>query len=164
MLFMSTGPFGSMLHKADYIENGIPVINPANIIDGAIVPSEKMMVSADTRNRLAAYILHEGMIIMGRRGEMGRCAVVSSDQDGWLCGTGSFFMQPSTHLFTQYINMFLSSPYSKGYLSGQSIGMTMDNLNQKILCNMPVPLPPLSEQKRIVARLGELVSLCERLK
>ena len=88
---MSTGPFGSMLHKSDYVPKGIPLVNPANIVNGKIIPSEKMMVSADTAKRLESYTLYTGMIVIGRRGEMGRCAVVSESENGWLCGTGSFF-------------------------------------------------------------------------
>lgn len=48
---ISTGPFGTMLHKSDYIQNGIPVVNPMNIVDSVIVPHWNMTVSqkiADT--------------------------------------------------------------------------------------------------------------------
>lgn len=43
-----TGPFGSALHKSDYVADGIPLINPMNIIDGKVVPIDKMQVSAET--------------------------------------------------------------------------------------------------------------------
>ena len=161
---MSTGPFGSMLHKSDYVENGIPLVNPANIVNGCIVPSNKMMVSAETAKRLETYKLHSGMIIIGRRGEMGRCAVVRSEENGWLCGTGSFFMMPSAYMYVYFISTFFSTPYAKTYLSGASVGTTMSNLNHKILSDMPVPLPPVAEQKRIVAKLEEILPLCDRLK
>ena len=164
MNMMSTGPFGSMLHKSDYVDKGIPLVNPANIVDGVIVPSDKMMISEKTRERLSSYVLHKGMLVMGRRGEMGRCALVTEIEDGWLCGTGSFFMQPNSYLFFQYISLFFSSPYAKQYLGGKSVGTTMNNLNHKILSSMPVPLPPLAEQARIVARVDELLALCDRLK
>ena len=161
MLNISTGPFGSMLHKSDYVNNGIPLINPMNIVGGRIIPSDKMMVSEESRLRLASYVLHEGMIVMGRRGEMGRCAIVNQNENGWLCGTGSFFMEPSNCILVQYVIVLLSTIYAKTYLGGQSIGMTMSNLNHTILTKMPVPLPPLAEQNRIVAKLEELLPLCE---
>jgi len=161
---MSTGPFGSMLHKSDYVEHGIPLVNPANIVNGNIVASDKMMVSAETVKRLESYMLRAGMIIMGRRGEMGRCAVVSEKETGWLCGTGSFFMTPSSYMFDHYLSVFFTTPYAKAYLSGASVGTTMSNLNHRILSSMPVPLPPLAEQKRIVTKLEEILPLCERLK
>ncbi|MDD6143013.1 MAG: restriction endonuclease subunit S [bacterium] len=164
MISMSTGPFGSMLHKSDYVAKGIPLVNPANIVRGTIVPSDKMMISTETAKRLESYTLRAGMIVMGRRGEMGRCAVVTDIEDGWLCGTGSFFIQPSSELYVQYISTFFTTPYAKAYLGGESVGTTMSNLNHKILSSMPVPLPPLAEQKRIVAKLEELLPLCERLK
>ena len=164
MYSISTGPFGSMLHKADYVSDGIPLVNPANIVNGRIVPSEKMMITPKTRDRLSSYILRNGMIVMGRRGEMGRCAVVTDLEDGWLCGTGSFFMEPSIELFVNYLSLFFRTPFAKAYLGGESVGTTMNNLNHKILRNLPVPLPPLAEQKRIVARLEELLPLCEKLR
>ena len=147
-----------------YVKDGIPLVNPANIVNGTIVPSTKMMVSEDTRIRLNSYILHCGMIVMGRRGEMGRCAVVTENESGWLCGTGSFFMEPAECLIVEYICRIFLTPYAKHYLGGESIGTTMSNLNHTILRKMPIPLPPLAEQKRIVTRLEELLPLCESLK
>lgn len=113
MLSMSTGPFGSMLHKSDYVSDGIPLVNPANIVKGKIIPSDKIMVSEQTKERLSSYVLRKNMIVIGRRGEMGRCAVVTETEDGWLCGTGSFFMEPSTIMFTDYISRLFSTPYVK---------------------------------------------------
>ena len=146
--YMSTGPFGSMLHKSDYVSNGIPLVNPANIVSSRIVPSERMMVSRETAERLSSYKLQSGYIVMGRRGEMGRCAIVTDAENGWICGTGSFFMEP----------------YAKQYLGGESVGSTMNNLNHTILNRMPIPLPPLAEQQRIVNRVNELLAVCDELK
>ena len=161
---MSTGPFGSILHKSDYIQNGIPLINPASIVHGKIIVAPEMTISVETAKRLEMYTLHQGMIVIGRRGEMGRCAVVTAHEDGWLCGTGSFFMKPNPGLYAYYISMFFSAPYAKAYLSGKSVGTTMSNLNHRILRKMPFSLPPLAEQKRIVSKLEELLPLCDRLK
>jgi type I restriction enzyme, S subunit len=87
---MSTGPFGTMLHRSDYVADGIPLVDPMNIVDSMIVPSVKMMVDEETRNRLAGYVLRAGDIVIGRRGESGRCALSGDREAGWLCGTGSF--------------------------------------------------------------------------
>ena len=81
---ISTGPFGTMLHKSDYVVDGIPLVNPVNIVDGRIVPSEKMMISNETRKRLSIYVLRTGDVVVGRRGELGRCAIVSDVEEGWL--------------------------------------------------------------------------------
>ena len=127
-----TGPFGSTLHKSDYVADGIPLINPMNIIDGKVVPIDKMQVSSETVERLSSFKVASDDIVIARRGDMGRCAVVQSEQDGWLCGTGSFVLRLPSILCPEYFAVCLRSPYSVEYLSGNSIGNTMLNLNQAI--------------------------------
>ena len=145
-----TGPFGSALHKSDYVTDGIPLINPMNIIDGKVVPIDKMQVSAETVERLSSFKVASDDIVIARRGDMGRCAVVQSEQEGWLCGTGSFVLRLPAILCAEYIAVCLRSPYSVEYLSGNSIGNTMLNLNQAILKSILLPIPPCNEQWKII--------------
>ena len=145
-----TGPFGSALHKSDYVVDGIPLINPMNIIDGKVVPIDKMQVSAETVERLSSFKVASDDIVIARRGDMGRCAVVQSEQEGWLCGTGSFVLRLPAILCSEYFAVCLRSPYSVEYLSGNSIGNTMLNLNQAILKSILLPIPPCNEQWKII--------------
>ncbi|MDE0072394.1 MAG: restriction endonuclease subunit S [Gammaproteobacteria bacterium] len=160
---LQTGPFGSSLHKSDYKMGGTPVVNPASIRNGKIVPVEKMAVGTDTLERLANFKLRAGDIVMGRRGEMGRCAVVAEDEDGWLCGTGSLILRLSDSVCADYLAMLIGSPDVREYLQGSSVGTTMRNLNQSILLAMSIGLPPLAEQRRIVAKVDALMALCDQL-
>jgi type I restriction enzyme S subunit len=59
--------------------------------------------------------------------------------------------------------MLIGSPYVREYLGGSAVGATMQNLNQSILLRLVVGLPPLAEQHRIVAKVDELMALCDRL-
>ena len=105
------GPFGSLLHKEDYIEGGHPLVNPSHIIDGKIVIDEKLTVSHQKYVELEAYHLKAGDVVMGRRGEMGRCAVVS--QEDLLCGTGSLLIRPKGKVTADYIQKIISFPSFK---------------------------------------------------
>jgi len=159
-----TGPFGSALHKSDYIENGTPIINPMNIVDGRIIASKSMMVSDETVDRLSSFMVEEKDIIIARRGEMGRCAVVTSTEAGWLCGTGSFDIRLSGFVNTDYIAHYIRSPFSIAILAGNALGNTMPNLNQSILKSLLVPIPPQAEQVRInigINRSDVLISRIE---
>jgi type I restriction enzyme S subunit len=160
---MQTGPFGSTLHKSDYVANGIPVINPQNLADGKIVPLQKMMVSQKTKERLSRYVLQEKDIVLARRGEMGRCAIVEKEQAGWLCGSGSFVIRIKKEVNANYLVRYLSSAKVKRILQKGSVGTTMDNLNQGILSQVPVPFPPLAEQRVIVGKLEALSAETKRL-
>ena len=160
---LQTGPFGSSLHQKDYEIGGTPVINPASMQDGKIVPVEKMAVGISTLERLASFKLRVGDIVMGRRGEMGRCALVTEQENGWLCGTGSLILRLPRCLYPKYLTMLIGSPYVREYLSGFAVGATMQNLNQSILLKMRIGLPPFAEQHLIVAKVDELMELCDRL-
>ena len=148
-----TGPFGSALHQSDYVDDGIPVINPQNIIDGTISTDHVKMVSEATRDRLREFTVHEDDIVIGRRGEMGRCGVVTSEMNGWLCGTGSFVIRLKDECLVSFAFFQISSPKVKQHLEDQAIGVTMKNLNQSILSSIQIPLPSLETQQAIVAEI-----------
>ena len=165
-----TGPFGSALHKSDYVADGIPLINPMNITNGKVIPIDKMQVSPETAERLSSFKVAPSDIVIARRGDMGRCAVVQPAQKGWLCGTGSFILRFPAVLCSEYFAVCLRSPYSVELMSGNSIGNTMLNLNQTILKSILIPVPPCTEQNRIInaifdadALLAEIANQSESL-
>ena len=110
-----TGPFGTALHQSDYVQNGIPVINPQNIADGEIRSEGAKMVSSDTRDRMAEFCIRDRDIVIGRRGEMGRCAVATAEMDGWLCGTGCFVIRLRPNCDVKFAFFQISSARVKAY-------------------------------------------------
>ena len=139
------GPFGSLLHKEDYIEGGHPLVNPSHIIDGKIVIDEKLTVSHQKYVELEAYHLKAGDVVMGRRGEMGRCAVVS--QEGLLCGTGSLLIRPKGKVTADYIQKIISFPSFKKMIEDMAVGQTMPNLNVPIVSAFKIIKPPMQVQE-----------------
>ncbi|WP_375580130.1 restriction endonuclease subunit S [Marivirga tractuosa] len=158
------GPFGSQLHKAEYITGGIPLINPIHIKNGKICPSDEYSISVEKRNKLPNYILKFNDIIMGRRGEMGRGAMVTKKEEGWFCGTGSLYLRPLPDLiYSPFLFYYIISPVVKEQLSGSAAGTTMMNLNKKIINNLYVPLPSIEEQYQIVQEIETQLSVCDKL-
>lgn len=158
------GPFGSQLHREDYIENGIPLINPMHIKDGQIVPDQSYTITVEKRDSLPNYILETGDVVMGRRGEMGRCGLVNQKENGWFCGTGSLFVRPKEEkVYPKFLYNYLRSDPVKKYLEENAGGTTMANLNLKIVSGVPVFLPTLEEQQRIVEEIESRLSVCDKL-
>ncbi|MCB9184079.1 MAG: restriction endonuclease subunit S [Flavobacteriales bacterium] len=160
---ISTGPFGTMLHKADYVPNGIPLVNPMNIVNSRIVPSDRMMVNDATRERLSSYVLRKGDVVIARRGELGRCALVTEKEAGWLCGTGSFFMRLSKEVDPEFFVLVFGSHLFKDKLQQLSVGTTMSSLNITILESLELPLPPVKEQRALLDRFHTLRESLDQL-
>lgn len=153
-----TGPFGSLLHKRDYVEGGVPLVNPAHITDSGIEPDHRKTVTQETASRLSSYRLSKGDIVIGRRGEMGRCAVVTDDEDGWLCGTGSFVIRSSGRCDPRFLVRLLRSEQIKRELEEIAGGAVMPNLSNTDLAGFSIDLPPLQTQATIVDELEALDS------
>lgn len=138
------GPFGSLLHKGDYIEGGYALLNPSHIIDGKIAPDSELTVSREKYEELSAYHLKVGDVVMGRRGEMGRCAVVPCD--GYLCGTGSLLIRTKGDVTADYIQKIISFPSFKKAIEDMAVGQTMPNLNVPIVSRFQIIKPPIEVQ------------------
>lgn len=151
------GPFGSLLHQEDYIEGGVPLVNPSHIKNGKILIDKKLTISSDKIKELESYRLKEGDVILARRGEMGRCAIVNKIEDGYLCGTGSIFIRPNDeNLDELYLYKVLSSNSFKNILENSAKGITMKNLNSKIVFDLDIPLPSMKLQDRFALSIEKI--------
>ena len=158
------GPFGTQLHKEDYIEDGIPLINPTHIKGGFITADISFSILKSKRDSLPNYILKEGDVIMGRRGEMGRCGLVTKKEVGWFCGTGSLYYRPDVKKVNPvFLYYNLSSQSVKKYLDDNAGGTTMANLNLKIVNDIPILLPSIIEQNKIVLEIESRLSVADKM-
>ena len=155
------GPFGSQLHKYDYVEQGIPIINPKHIRNHKILP--KIFITKEKANSLPQYILNENDILLGRRGEMGRTANISEVSSGWFCGTGSLFIRLGTLFNGKLYSWIISERRVVNYLEDKGSGTTMTNLNSTILNDLPIQVIPLKEQNQIVQEIESRLSVCDKL-
>jgi type I restriction enzyme S subunit len=161
---IATGPFGTALGTDDYQSGGVPVVNPSHIIDSTIVPDDEVTVSEATAERLAYWRLRPGDVVVARRGELGRAAVVGNGSDGWICGTGSLRMTPREGWATaRFLHAVLQAQFAREWLGQWSVGSTMANLNEAILGRLPLALPSTpSEQNAIIEELDRRLAHVDR--
>ena len=160
---IQTGPFGSQLHQSDYIPTGIPCIMPCNIGSNLnIICDNIAYISEEDLNRLAKHKTQEGDIVYSRRGDIEKCAYISSRESGWLCGTGCLKVSiDSTIALPKYVAYLLSTPESKAWLVGNAVGTTMLNLNTTVLSDFPICLPDLDTQKKVVEIIDSIADKIE---
>lgn len=155
--FIRTGPFGSQLHRSDYIDDlrGIPVVMPKDMVNGRIDTSSIARIDEETASRLKQHLLAANDVVISRRGDVGRTAWVFEDDLPALCGTGSMRVHPgvSESVRPEYLRFFFHTRLASDYLEGHAVGATMPNLNAGIVERMPVLVPPLAVQDVLAAVL-----------
>ena len=157
------GPFGTMLHKSDYVSGGVPVINPQHIKSNVIIPGSNVTISVAKAEELNSYKLRCNDIVMGRRGEMGRCAAVTEKEDGWICGTGSIMFKLKADFDAVFYAQILSSPDVVHYLEENATGTTMKNLNEEVVKHIPVPYITRQQQTIISQKIDAALSVCDSI-
>ena len=152
-----TGPFGSMLHQSDYVPSGIPVIMPQDIGNRVLDKSKIAYVGENDANRLSRYKVELSDIVYARRGDVEKHVFIGAEDVGALCGTGCLRVRVDTRKASPlYISFYLNRPETRRWISQHAVGSNMPNLNTQILGDVPLELPKIEEQHRIVAILDSI--------
>lgn len=159
---LQTGPFGSQLKASEYTAWGVPVVMPKDMTEGRILAADAARVPEEVADRLAKHRVRPGDILFGRRGELGRCGLVTHEQSGWLCGTGCLRFRPTSDISPDFLIQLLGTKTTASWLEENAVGQTMLNLNTEILGRLPIVLPPLPEQRKIAAILSSVDEAIEK--
>ena len=144
-----TGPFGSQLHMSDYVDEGIPVIMPQDIVDGTVSLENIVHICEDDYNRLIRYAVKVNDIIFARRGDIEKHAFITNNNK-LLCGTGCFRVRiTDSAVYPLFLSYFLDQLETRRWLAFHSVGSNMPNLNTAILSSVPVNLPNYATQVKI---------------
>jgi len=144
---------------------GIFLITASNIKKGFMDYTRKEYISEEEYSRRQSRgITKKGDLLFTTEAPMGNAALC--DLDVCSCGQRIITFQPyeeqiAVPLLFMY---FILSPQFQAQLLANCTGTTAKGIKADKLKHFLIPLPPLGEQKRIVARLEELLPLCERLK
>jgi len=116
----------------------------------------------------ARYWLEPGDLLFQRgntREYVGMAAVYDGPTKQFLFPDLIMRVRISQHMDLRFVHLWCIAPFARHFLSSNATGaqQTMPKINQGILRALPIPLPPLAEQHRIVAKVDALMALCDRL-
>ena len=163
---LRTGPFGTALNKSEHKKDGVPVWGIESISkSGQFTNSNKIFVDEVKAHELRSFEVLGGDLIISRSGTIAELCMIPFETKKGLLSTNlmKISLNHSVMMPEIFCHIIKGSTYIKESLKEMCSGSTRLFLTQKILKQLVFPLPPLSEQQRIVTKLDELMRYCDEL-
>jgi len=141
-----------------FIEKGIPFINAGNLSKNKIDTNKLNYISRDRFDLLSSGKIRKGDFLFCLRGSLGKFAIVDNIIEGAIASS-LVIIRGGDRVTTGYLLEYLRSSLCQNEIEKFGNGAAQPNLSAKDLGEFKIPLPPLSEQKRIAAILDKADSL-----
>ena len=148
--------------KDQLVDVGIPFVNAGHLVCGRVDLSEMNYISRDKFQQLGGGKLRYGDQLYCLRGSLGKHARFLHEGDAAIASS-LVILRPINHDVVPYLSCYLDSEIALAMLKRFDNGTAQPNLSSASLRIYQIPLPPLAEQHRIVAKVDELMGLCDRL-
>ena len=147
-----------------YVEgDGIPLITSRNFVDGKISFDDAKLISQSDHNSIKKRSgVDRGDILYSMiGGNIGNQVFVDTDREFSIKNVALFKYYTKKEPLPEYLNLFLKT-VTIG-LQNEAVGGAQPFVSLSLLRNIPFPIPPITEQHRIVAKVDELMALCDQL-
>ena len=153
------GPFGTQLKVHEFVQDGIPVIEMQNIKGDNFINIFRRFITEEKLEDIKRSTVYPDDLIISKTGSLGYIAIVPKSLKKAII-TSRLAKVSINWDITQgkYLKYFFIFTRNNGYWEKIARGTTMKILNISHLANTKVPLPPLTEQNRIVEKIEELFS------
>jgi len=150
---------GFAFKSSEYVDSGFFVMRITNVQDGFIELNNPKFIKASGKN-FENFILHEGDILMSLTGNVGRVGAIEKDHLPAVLNqrVARITILDKNRMDWRYLFHFLKSPSFISRVIDGGHGMAQKNVSTKDIEAFEIPLPPLAEQKKIVARLEKLLA------
>lgn len=154
---IKTGPFGSQLHQADYIEDGdgVPVVMPKDMVEGRINYDTTARISETKASELAQHLTQLGDVLIPRRGDLSRQVLIRKSDVGAFCGTGSLRVRLGGRvLLPEFLFWYLRTEQGRHELESRATGVTMPNISTTGVRALQICFPSPDDQRAIASILA----------
>jgi type I restriction enzyme S subunit len=154
---------GSTPKGSNYSKSGFPFFRSQNIYNDGLVYDDIKFVSDEVQKQMSGTIVLANDILLNiTGGSMGRCALVPEDFEEGNVSQHVCIIRP-LHINRNYFHKIVLSPYFQKFIFSSTTGAGREGLPKYNLEQFAIPLPPLSEQKRIVAEIEKQLAKTKQL-
>ncbi|OEE89414.1 hypothetical protein A1OQ_11575, partial [Enterovibrio norvegicus FF-162] len=147
-----------------YVNDGIPFLRSQNVWNDGLRMDDVACIPAEVHERMSGTAVAANDVLLNITGaSLGRCALVPADFGEANVSQHVTIIRLTDTEIREYIHLCILSPYTQAMIWGRQVGMAREGLSKKVLEQFEIPLPPIAEQKRIVARVAELMKFCNTL-
>ena len=154
------GPFGSNLKVSDYVddaENGVPVLTTKNL-SGNYSKDTVRYVTQEKYDTLKRSTVYPGDILVAKIGSIGKCGIYPVTQKKALIPANLLKITLRANYDRKFVFYYIQSSSFQKLIKSISTATAQPAFNVTKFRKLPIPVPPLEEQRRIVARIEELFS------
>ncbi len=149
-------------NKSLLVDEGVPFVNAGHLQAGRVDDGQMTFITEERFEMLRAGKFSVGDILFCLRGSLGKSAIVDTIIKGAIASS-LVIVRLRTLIDRMYIHNYFDSPLSYRQITLYDNGTAQPNLSAADLSKFLVPLPPEAEQPRIVAKVDELMALCDQL-
>ena len=148
-----------------YVSEGIPFLRSQNVWNEGLNNDDIAYITSETHQRMSNTVVYPGDILLNITGaSLGRSIVFPDTYLEANVSQHVTIIRLIDHSMTPFIYLCIRSPLLQKIVWERQVGMAIEGLSKKVLELFEIPIPPLSEQQRIVAKVEELMAICDQLK
>jgi type I restriction enzyme S subunit len=155
---------GFAFKSTDYVKEGVPLVRISNLVNGRVqVSDDTVLLPPEFAAANPAFLLRKGDVLIAMSGATtGKMATMEEDIPALLNQRVGRFVLSSSELSNAKFVSFLVMQITQKVLK-DAYGAAQPNISPSEIEEMPIPLPPLAEQMRIVAEVERRLSVVEEL-
>jgi type I restriction enzyme S subunit len=150
--------------KSTYQDQGVPFFRSQNIYNDGLRLDDVVYIDKQTHQRMGGTTVKPADLLLNiTGGSIGRCCRVRDDFKEANISQHVAIIRVAVLGIQNFLHRLILSPYFQSFIFDEQTGAGRGGLPKNKMDRIPIVLPPLAEQHRIVAKMDELMALCDRL-
>lgn len=150
--------------KESYQNSGVPLIRSMNVHFGGFVHHGLAFLNNEQADKLKNVIVKEHDVLLNITGaSIGRVTTAPKNMDGARVNQHVCIVRPNDEVLPKFLEIFLASPVVQNLIDDVQVGATREALTKTMIEQFDIPVPSLDEQRRIVAKVDELMKVVDQL-